>query len=454
MRLTICLLVFKVFFALIATSQVHTWKPLTNVRAYTMKVNPLNKNTIYVGNASNRILRSYDAGKTWDTLLIGDIGTDSHLTTFHICRNDTNVLIVGGFVHTGLRRSVDGGKTWTFALIDSAIRQIWFVSEALVEDPITPDILYAARSTVVNEVYRSKDCGATWEVMGEVAKTITKKLHTIAIRPDSTNILFTGCQQGVIARSDDSGRTWREVPTNVDYTADAEIPKITFSKSNPNIGYAIVTISDPDHVDGNGGTLRTTDGGASWTRIAHEDTSLWAVEVHPVSGREDIWVGGFRTFTLPTVIKGDSIVRRSTDGGITWLNYDDVPWQLNDEDRVVSNIWVIRYDTLSKKIYLCTESGLYVLEEPVSVDEHIASANASVVTCEVVGTELLVRSRDALIERLEFYSVLGTPSSASANVRAMSYSISATRLPNGILFVVAHLANGESRVCPVLIGGR
>ncbi|MBK6760978.1 MAG: hypothetical protein IPG73_09800 [Ignavibacteria bacterium] len=353
-----------------AQTPPHVWRPLMPGLAYTIRINPLDKNKLYVGNWSNQLYRSFDQGRTWTISVLGDLDAGNHLTTVHVCRADTNVILVGGYVMDGVMRSADGGRTWSRVLADSLNRRIWFISEAIVDDPNNVTTLYAVRGSTINEVYRSQDCGETWEVMGVVPNTMTTKLHTVAIRRDSSNILFAGCQSGVIVRSDDSGRSWRPVPVNDRfdlYTPDAEIPKIAFSPRTPNLGYAIVTISDPKNIKGNGGTLRTTDGGASWYRIAHEDTSLWAVEFQPVGDREDVWVGGFRTFTLPTIIKGDSIVRRSTDGGETWLNYDDVPWIPDEFGDVSANIWVIKHDSLSGRMYLCTESGLFLLDDATSV---------------------------------------------------------------------------------------
>ncbi len=393
--------------ALSAQVPTHTWRPLMPGLAYTIRVNPYDPQKLYVGNWSNQLYRSFDGGRTWVIKELGDLSAGNHLTTVHVCRNDTNVIIVGGYVMDGVMRSTDGGETWTRVISDPQNRRIWFISEAIMEDPNAPDILYAVRGSVINEVYRSIDRGATWEVMGVVPDSLSTKLHTVQIRPDSSNILFAGCQQGVIVRSDDSGRSWRAVPVNGRYdlfTPDAEIPKIAFSPRDPMLGYAIVTISDPKNISGNGGTLRTTDGGETWTRIAHQDTSLWAVEYQPVGDREDVWVGGFRTFTLPTLIKGDSIVRRSTDGGQTWLRYDDVPWIPDQDGFVSANIWVIKYDPQLDRLYLCTESGLFLLDESTSVNE---TGNDLGLDVERTGSGIAARMRDGRLSDVDVFTYTG-----------------------------------------------
>ncbi|MCX6139526.1 MAG: hypothetical protein NTX15_01615 [Candidatus Kapabacteria bacterium] len=420
----LCVLAMAVVSMSVLHAQVppHTWRPLMPGLAYTIRVNPLDANKLYVGNWSNQLYRSFDAGRTWTIVALGDLSAGNHLTTVHVCHNDTNVIVVGGYVMDGVMRSADGGKTWTRVLSDSLNRRIWFISEAIVDDPHETNTLYAARGATINEVYRSQDCGATWKVMGVVSDTITTILHTIAIRPDSSNILFIGGQAGVIARSDDSGKTWRQVPINGSYkffTSDAEIPKIAFSPRTPGLGYAIITISDPKNIKGNGGTLRTTDGGATWNRIAHADTSLWAVEYHPVGDREDIWVGGFRTFTLPTLIKGDSIVRRSTDNGQTWLNYDDVPWIPDEFGDVSANVWVIKYDTLSGRLYLTTEAGLFLLEEPTSVAQGGDDMGLDVLSTDA---GMHVRLRDGRECNVDVYTYSGELVASSS--RACDHNVS------------------------------
>jgi photosystem II stability/assembly factor-like uncharacterized protein len=430
-----------------AQTPSHSWKPLTNSRAYTIKINPLNRNTLYIGNADDKVLRSYDAGLTWDTLLAGSGGSGSHLSTFHICRNDTNVLLAGGWVYQGLRRSTDGGATWQMVLSDPTFTRIWFLSEALVEDPNSPNILYVSRGQVSNDIYRSMDCGATWELMSVIPQSVTTRLHTIAIRPDSTNILFVGGQTGVIARSDDSGRTWRPVPVDgklVPLPSDAELPKIIFSKRNPQIGYAVITISNPDSIAGNGGLFQTRNGGASWNRIAFNDTSLWAVEIQPVGNREDVWIGGFRTWTLPSVIKGDSVVRRSSDGGTTWLNYDDVPWMENEQGNVIANVWIIRYDTLSGRLYLSTESGLYVLEEPVSVSEGDITGESHI-DVKVDGSNIVVTSSTSPLQVIEVYSIVGDLVHRSFALNSKSHSFSLDPYSRTPMYIVVRHASGIYR---------
>jgi len=93
----------------------------------------------------------------------------------------------------------------------------------------------------------------------------------------------------------------------------------------------------------NGGLHKTTDGGYTWDLLAFPDTSIWALAVKPRGDKDEIFIGGY-TEDLSTqstmYVPGVGIVRISTDGGETWLNFDDkVDWVI--ESRGENSILVI-----------------------------------------------------------------------------------------------------------------
>jgi photosystem II stability/assembly factor-like uncharacterized protein len=364
--------------ALSMSGSAQDWTLLLPYRIYNVITNPLNPNTVYATNYSHRLFRTRDGCATWDTLYSGEFGTvNNYLTSIATCPADTNILLVGGFAYDGIKRTTDGGETWERVLNDQNGPRFWTISDAIAFDPNDPDIVYAARGQTYNAVYRSMDRGATWDSIGAFDRSITKRICTIAIREDSSNILVLGCEGGIVMLSQDSGRTWGKMRSNGDKDSifpDSEIPKIVFSRIDPRVGYYIVAISDANAIKDNGGLFKTTDGGYNWERIAFGDTSFWAVETRNNRGVDDIMVGGFRTFTLPSVIKGDSVVQRSLDGGITWENINDVPWTENEVGRTTANVWIIRYDERIHRWYLATEAGLFIRQETVnSVDEERTS---------------------------------------------------------------------------------
>src|SRR5690606_31995666 len=135
-------------------------------------------------------------------------GVQNYLTSVAQCPADTSVLLVGGFAYDGVRRTTNSGESFSRVLSDPTFARFWVISDAIVFDPNDANTVYVARGMSENTIHRSRDRGATWEQMSSVPQTVTRRICTMTIRPDSTHIIYLGCQGGIILRSDDSGRTW------------------------------------------------------------------------------------------------------------------------------------------------------------------------------------------------------------------------------------------------------
>jgi len=450
------LLVLAAFLITCSVSTAQQWKLLLPVRAYTVVVNPKNANTVYVGGKFDRVYRSFDGGQTFDTVFIGSRSSDNAVSSMHVCGEDTASVIAAGWGVDGVIRSSNSGATWERVYNDTTNRRFWLVSEAMVEDPSKPNIIYGARGQVnVKEVYRSVDCGQTWSLRGTIPNTISTRLCTIQIRPDSSNILFIGALNGVMYRSDDSGSTWRLVPINGKDTlrASAEIPKIVFNPVNPQIGYAIVAISNAATIQGNGGVLKTTNGGASWFQHAYADTSFWAVDVRIKNGVEEVFAGGFRLFTLDTTIHGDSLVTVSKDGGATWTKYENIPW-VHPVDKTTpglnKNAWSIRWDTVGKRLFLASEAGFFVLDEPTSVHDGVAE-HSTIHAAYYDG--VIVVHRDVLptvAEEWSLYSLQSLRIASGTTTMQHEERLQIGSLPAGV-YVIRLMEGGKAQSVKILV---
>lgn len=362
---------------LLFTTGIHAqqWRLVHPYLSHTVVVNHNDPRKLYIGNWANQLLRSNDMGKTWYTVEMGDLGVPNSITSVGVSRADTGVILAGGYFFDGIKRSSNSGTTFERALNDSNNAKMWFISEAIVEDPKKPGTWYAARGSQNNGIWKSTDNGATWDSISTIPSSLTNRLCTITIRQDSTNVMYVGAKGGMIFRSSDQGLTWNRVPVIGDrysiISDDSEIPKIVFSPREPLTGYAVVAITLETRIEGNGGVLKTTNGGLSWDRIAFADTSFWAVDVRERNGKDEVFIGGFRINNTATVIKGDGLVYRSPDGGTTWTQVTDIPWGKNELDDTIRNVWVIRCDEVTKRVYFATTPGLYVYEDELS------SVNAS-----------------------------------------------------------------------------
>ncbi len=417
-----------------------SWKLLNPVLSHTIVTNSQNPHTLWVGNWAHQLYRSYDAGTSWTIVEIGSTDVPNFLMSIVTAQTDTNVIVVGGFGVDGIRRSIDAGRTWTRVLTDSARLAMYFISEAILEDISQPGRYFGARGTPPrnNSIWESINNGATWDSISVLPPNFTDRLCTIAQRKDSANILFVGCRGGIIARSDDRGRTWRAVPVlrgMLNISGDAEVPKIVFSARYPRVGYAIVAITSPDSINDNGGVLKTVDGGATWDRIAFADTSLWSVDVRDgANGEDDVFIGGFRTSNRPTTIKGDGLVARSTDGGQTWSQYTDIPWGINEREDTIRNVWSIHCEPKLKRVYMTAETGTYILNEPTSAVDNNETDSHQTLRYTVGTNEIVVTDLDPTDDHTSWtlYTMNGNLVLSGDVVSPDAQRISTTSLASGL----------------------
>ncbi|MER5198976.1 cellulose binding domain-containing protein [Streptomyces sp. NPDC002755] len=203
----------------------------------------------------------------------------------------------------GAYRWQESSKTWT-PLLDSVGWADWGHTGvvSLASDSVDPNKVYAAVGTYTNSwdpgngaVLRSADRGASWQ------KTdLPYKLggnmpgrgmgERLAVDPNRNSVLYLGAPSGKgLWRSTDSGVTWSQVtsfpnvgnyqqdPTDTSgYASDNQgVVWVTFDESTGASGAATKTIyvgvADKDNA-----VYRSTDAGATWTRLAGQPTGYLA----------------------------------------------------------------------------------------------------------------------------------------------------------------------------------
>jgi hypothetical protein len=123
--------------------------------------------------------------------------TDKYTQAIRVDRTHTGVLIAGN--EDGVFRSPDGGRTWKLA--GAAGWQVLHVEQS----PHDPCFWLAA--TQGGGLFRSTDCGATFESNGNLA--VGRNIDDIAFDPTTPGrVAVAGFGVGV-AVSEDRGRTWR-----------------------------------------------------------------------------------------------------------------------------------------------------------------------------------------------------------------------------------------------------
>ncbi|RPE38738.1 cellulose binding domain-containing protein [Streptomyces sp. Ag109_O5-1] len=203
----------------------------------------------------------------------------------------------------GAYRWSESTKTWT-PLLDSVGWNEWGHTGvvSLASDSVDPDKVYAAVGTYTNSwdptdgaVLRSSDRGASWQKTDLPFKLGGNMPgrgmgERLAIDPDKDSVLYLGAPSGKgLWRSTDSGVTWSQVtnfPNVGNYVQDATdttgyasdnqgIVWVTFDESTGTAGSATKTIyvgvADEDNA-----VYRSTDAGATWTRLAGQPTGYLA----------------------------------------------------------------------------------------------------------------------------------------------------------------------------------
>jgi len=237
-----------------------------------IKINPRNRNTIYVatgdgdgGDAySSGVIKSYDGGNTWLTTGLNWLPTN-YYNAYSLVINpvDTNTMILSS--SNGIYLSHDAGNSWIRSY-GSAVKQILY-------NPGDTNTLYGTTAGGSCQMILSKDGGNTWHTVTSLSGA---QRINIAVSPANSSIvmaLATNSNSGLLGvyMSSDTGVTYAPVSTDASCTNNLLGYDIGLPTSNCNGQgwYDLCIAMDPANpsnvIVGGINTYYSSDGGNTWT---------------------------------------------------------------------------------------------------------------------------------------------------------------------------------------------
>jgi len=289
-------------------------------------------NVFYMGTTGGGVWKSENYGITWSPITDGQLPTGS-IGAIDVSDSNPNVLYVGTgseairsnvILGRGVFKSTDAGKTWQSV----GLKDVGQIGQLKIH-PKNPDIAYVA--AIGNPfgwgpdrgVYRTKDGGKTWQKVLFINDQTGAV--SIAINWQNPNELYAGAwraqrkpwtivsggpaAEGGVYKTTDGGEHWSRTSNGF---PDDLVGKVwvDVAQSNPSVIYAQVEAKGAK-----GGLYRSADSGASWT-VVNSSQALRArpfyfnkVFVNPKDENE-VWVAELG-------------LHKSTDGGKTFTTVPD-----------------------------------------------------------------------------------------------------------------------------------
>jgi hypothetical protein len=228
------------------------------------------------------VFKSTDGGNLWETINTGLVATSVHSVAIDPRNSD---IVYAGTVRGAFKTS-DGANSWSG--VNNGLPAPPYI---VAVDSQSPDTLYAVTSS---GIFKSTNGGGSWSVAN--AGITNPFVDALAVARQDPNTLYVGTLDGLF-KSTDGAASWALV--DVGLGDNVRIFSVTIDPQVSSTVYA--TAFDTTRIYG-GGTLKSTDGGATWTMVSQ---LFLIVAVDPQT---------------PTILYGANFqgVFKSTDGGASW----------------------------------------------------------------------------------------------------------------------------------------
>jgi len=321
-----------------------------NGRVNLIVKDPNNSSIFYAGTPAGGLWRTNDEFETWQPLT-DDLPT---LGVSGICINPSNSNIIylatgdgdGGDTYSnGVLKSLDAGATWQTTGLSYLVTTEVRINK-LVMHPNNPEILFAASR---NGLWKTVNGGEVWyEVQ-------SGNVNDVEFKPNSPNVVY--CTTNRIYISEDTGENFENSSTGMPSPGNVEGIELGVSADNPEYLYALcVDDSGNDFL----GLFRSENSGVSFTERSNSPNVLGyspdggsdggqgmynlALDVDP-NNAERLFLGGINVW-------------RSINGGQDFiLNSYWVYDEGTSQAYVHADIHNIHY--IDESIFVCSDGGVF-----------------------------------------------------------------------------------------------
>jgi len=240
---------------------------------WALAIDPAEPETLFAGTQPSAVFRSRDSGQRWEKLAL-ELAAECpavvipRVTALVVDPADHRTVWVGIEVD-GVRRSRDGGETWTTiagGLSDPDIHGI----------AISGGQPKTVLATTPREVFASSDAGESWQRLEVRQQFPYAYTRAIAVKADDPHVLFVGHGQtasptiGSVQRSQDGGKTWATLPLPGE--PNSYISCLATHPSDPNLVLASTLY---------GQLFMSHDAGDAWRKVRQEFSEVRALAWMP-----------------------------------------------------------------------------------------------------------------------------------------------------------------------------
>lgn len=316
------------------------WTIISNsihVDHHALWINPLNTNSLYVGNDGG-FYSTENGGNTWDW------ADDIPITQFYTCEIDNKnpQRLYGGTQDNGTWRTLTGGTNdWEFILGGDG-----FVS---LVDPIDNRFVYASSQN--GFFYRSQNGGSSfaYSINGVNLSEPRNWKTPVILSPQDPSVLYYGTNR--LYRSTDRAFSWTAISPNLAKTDNnsglpyGTVTTIAVSPLNAQIIYCGTD-------DGNAWV--TSNGGTDWQKITNGLPNRWVTSIAADPFDENT---AYITFSGYKWKDYQPHILKTTNKGQNWVDISSNLPQAPINDFIVDPVLNSRN---AKTLYAATDYGVFV----------------------------------------------------------------------------------------------